>query len=540
VAISVVVDVTNVSDTRDLSWALGTLAVGDIIVVTMVTDDVGNMLMNAPTATGVTFTQRISDVTGSHCFGSVHTGVVTSGGAITVAATPSQNTTARHHGGVCTVFPTADGYTLAATPNTADAHPAASGAPVAVINDAAGTDTIGLVVPGGQTYTLVAVEVLAATGPSYIVAANADWVTVDGASRVYRGTVIEDNYSRVSARGTFYFWHQLAVGTPLATTPPDTYLPGATLLDPADDDGGGDTSLGYLYQPSPTQVLDTSGGGTAATATGAFDISGTAAAQAPAAAAGSITFGGTATAQAPVTAAGSITFGGTATASAPATAAGSITFAGTATAAVGGSTAAGSITLNGAATAAAPVTAAGTITFAGTATGQAPVTAAGTVTFNATATAKAPATAAGSVTFNGTAVAAAPVTASGTIVFAGTATAAGPGTTASGSITLTATATARAASTAAGTITFTATATGSARAAGITGTVTFAAVAIGPITAVVPLTVTGSDRSTTTVTGVDVSSSTVAGTDRSTAGVTGSDRSSSTVTGGDRSTSTVS
>jgi len=56
---------------------------------------------------------------------------------------------------------------------------------------------------------------------------------------------------------------------------------------------------------------------------------------------------------------------------------------------------------------------------------------------------------------------------------------------------------------------------------------------------IVPVVVTGTDRSTTTVTGSDISSSTVAGQDRSTAGVTGTDRPSATITGSDRPTSTV-
>jgi hypothetical protein len=54
----------------------------------------------------------------------------------------------------------------------------------------------------------------------------------------------------------------------------------------------------------------------------------------------------------------------------------------------------------------------------------------------------------------------------------------------------------------------------------------------------VPLTVTGTDRSTTTVTASDTGSG-VTGTDRSTASVASSDRSSTTVTGADRPTATV-
>jgi hypothetical protein len=56
-----------------------------------------------------------------------------------------------------------------------------------------------------------------------------------------------------------------------ATDSPDTYLPDATLLDPATDDGGGDPALGFLYQPSPTQVLDAVGGATNYTQTSTDD-----------------------------------------------------------------------------------------------------------------------------------------------------------------------------------------------------------------------------------------------------------------------------
>lgn len=40
-----------------------------------------------------------------------------------------------------------------------------------------------------------------------------------------------------------------------AVDSPDTYLPDSTLLSPADDDGGGDPALGYLYQPWPTLTV---------------------------------------------------------------------------------------------------------------------------------------------------------------------------------------------------------------------------------------------------------------------------------------------
>jgi hypothetical protein len=48
------------------------------------------------------------------------------------------------------------------------------------------------------------------------------------------------------------------LGTPdsAAVTAPDTYLPGATLLNPSSDDGGGDPALGYLYQPPVYRYFD--------------------------------------------------------------------------------------------------------------------------------------------------------------------------------------------------------------------------------------------------------------------------------------------
>lgn len=179
-AITVVTDLNNVQDSRDLSWNCGTLATGDIIVVTMATEDVADT-MNAPTATGVTFTSRVADVTASHCATYVYTGVVTSGGAKTVSAV--RTVSSFFHGGVCTMFPTADGYSLAGSPNLTDTR--GSGAPSASIT---GT-----------------------SAGNILVAVNADWAAVDGASRTYRGTVTEDGYARPTAViATHYYWHQTA------------------------------------------------------------------------------------------------------------------------------------------------------------------------------------------------------------------------------------------------------------------------------------------------------------------------------------------
>jgi hypothetical protein len=150
----------------------------------MLTDNVSTMAMNAPTATGVTFTQRQVDSTASSCWAGLYTGVVNTGGAITVTSTPT-TANSRMHGGVAVVCPAADGYSLAATPNSVDSHNAGPATPSATINDATG---------------------------SLLVACNGDWNAVDGASRAYLGTVAEDSYVRNATAATFYFWHQTAVG----------------------------------------------------------------------------------------------------------------------------------------------------------------------------------------------------------------------------------------------------------------------------------------------------------------------------------------
>lgn len=180
-AISVVTDISAAFDARNLSWSLGTLAVGDVIVCSMFTED-ATFTQSAPTATGVTFTQRVADTTASHTADYVFTGVVTSAGAKTVTSTATGVGSVHMHGGVCVVLPTADGYSLAATPNTVDTR--GSGGPSgSITGTSAGNLIVGL---------------------------SGDWAAVDGASRTYRGTTTEDGYMFASGRATAYFWHQTA------------------------------------------------------------------------------------------------------------------------------------------------------------------------------------------------------------------------------------------------------------------------------------------------------------------------------------------
>lgn len=182
-ALTVVTDITNAQDTRSLSWNCGTCAVGDIIVVNMATED-STIRMNAPTATGVTFTQRVADITASQAWVAVFTGVVTGAGAKTVTATQSvtpSSWTLKLHGGVAVVCPTADGYSLAGSPVTTDTR--GTGAPSAAMT---------------------------CTANSLICAVSSDWAAVDGSGRTYRGTTTEDGYQFKSGVATAYFWHQTA------------------------------------------------------------------------------------------------------------------------------------------------------------------------------------------------------------------------------------------------------------------------------------------------------------------------------------------
>jgi hypothetical protein len=184
VAITVVTD-SGTSDFRTLTWNCGTLAVNDIIVVTILTEDASLRPMNAPTATGVTFTNRVLDATASHDWAAIYTGVVTSAGAKTVTSTPNWASVSALHGGTAIVFPTADGYSLAGSPVTVDTR--GTGAPSATITCTAG---------------------------SVIAAGNGDWAAVSGSSRTYNttsATPTEDAYGFVTGASTNYFWHQTAV-----------------------------------------------------------------------------------------------------------------------------------------------------------------------------------------------------------------------------------------------------------------------------------------------------------------------------------------
>ena len=180
-SISVVTDCTINVDGRTLSWALGTLQAGDILVITMITDNSASMTMGAPTDTNCTFTPVVVDTTSAYCYMGVYTGVVNSTASITPTSVPSGGS--RTHNGVCYVFPAADGYSLAGSPNSVDYI--GSGAPSTSISDSSG---------------------------SVLVVCNGDWNPVDGASRAYIGTVTEDNYSYKSGYGCYYFWHQDASG----------------------------------------------------------------------------------------------------------------------------------------------------------------------------------------------------------------------------------------------------------------------------------------------------------------------------------------
>lgn len=186
-------DISNTPRQANLSIALGTLADGDIISLIGLSDDnaANHQFPSAPTCTGITFSSRQNITTTSHCNAQVYTGVVNVGGAGSKTVTWAKPTvftggTSGIYGAVAGVFPTADGYSLAATP--------------AVM----GTGTTGSGAPSG-TITTVGTNSLVFWG-------SADWLAKDGASRNYRSSAADQGYERDApgADATHYWGSQAA------------------------------------------------------------------------------------------------------------------------------------------------------------------------------------------------------------------------------------------------------------------------------------------------------------------------------------------
>jgi hypothetical protein len=115
-ALTVLTDVTTASNSRTLSWTIPTLATGDVVVISAVTWDQGNT-QNVPTGTGLSFTQRVGANLAARDFGYIWTAVASSGGSSVVVSSSVLAGGASVHNGCLYLCPTADGYSLAGSPN---------------------------------------------------------------------------------------------------------------------------------------------------------------------------------------------------------------------------------------------------------------------------------------------------------------------------------------------------------------------------------------------------------------------------------------
>src|SRR5882757_4397257 len=197
-----------VADARTLSFGTIAILATDVLVVGGLTESNGSPL-GTPAMTGVTWTQQLVDTTASHTYASIWTGVVNTPGSV-AATWPGAFAGNKMHGGVLGQYPNAQ---LAATPasnatkvGTATAPSAtvttvAAGSSIPVIVGdwtaadgatrawrssatedsysrnsglatfyfahqdaaAAGSQTIGLTTPASMTWTMLGLEVKAAT-----------------------------------------------------------------------------------------------------------------------------------------------------------------------------------------------------------------------------------------------------------------------------------------------------------------------------------------------------------------------------------------
>lgn len=157
-ALSVLTDVSGTSNTRTLSWTIPTLAVGDVVVVTAVTWDQPNT-QNIPSGSGLTFTQRVGANASTRCYVYIWTAVAASAGTSIVVTSSQLAGGTSVHNGALYLCPTADGYSLAATPNTVS----------------------NATITGGSAPQSTLTGVLGSLG----VYALGDWNATDGATRAY-------------------------------------------------------------------------------------------------------------------------------------------------------------------------------------------------------------------------------------------------------------------------------------------------------------------------------------------------------------------
>lgn len=195
-ALGVYTDVSVAINTRTLSWS-PTYVIGDVVVVCGMTWDPGDAQLNTPAGTGLTFAQRVVRTTAAKVYQSIWTAVASAGssGAVTCSQTTA---TGNIHSGLLYVCPAADGYSLAATPNSLSGVASGASAPQGSLAGASGSLGIGII---------------------------GDWSgTALGAPRSYVGTATEDAYNQSTGDSTQLYWHQDLTGpsTTVGLTAPTT------------------------------------------------------------------------------------------------------------------------------------------------------------------------------------------------------------------------------------------------------------------------------------------------------------------------------
>lgn len=173
----VLTDASVAQDSRTLSWTIPSLAVGDVVVVLAITWDNGYTL-NVPSGTGLAFTQRVNGSGAGHTTSYIWSAVASSADSNVVVTSSVLAGGSSVHNGVLIVFPAAEGYSLAGTPNTKST-----------------------LFAGGATAT----DTLAGTAGNVGVVCLGDWTGSSGASRAWADTPIEDLYLSSGGNSTHYF-----------------------------------------------------------------------------------------------------------------------------------------------------------------------------------------------------------------------------------------------------------------------------------------------------------------------------------------------
>lgn len=183
-AVTVLTDGAVTEDTRTLTWTIPTLATGDWVVVTAGTWDSG-VTLNAPSGTGLTFTQQVNVTAAARPNAYIWSAQASSGGSSVVVTCSVAAGGNSHHSGVLYRFPTADGYSIAGTPNVATKTDN-SGTPLSIA--------------------------LSGTSGSIGVFNGADWTGVT-TSPTWLGDGASDLNSLTSGSGSQYFGRQTLTGS---------------------------------------------------------------------------------------------------------------------------------------------------------------------------------------------------------------------------------------------------------------------------------------------------------------------------------------